>query len=262
MSNHVSSIYANEIHANLRPLFANWEPSQPIKLGDYGALEDNIFIRFGNITDMGINFGERKDNRKDQKFFASKGSTELKFNGAGSAPAAGTVNVKASLEVDFSSDRSVFFNAADCEYSIINNKSALGDEVMRRYKNQQWNRGWVVVTDIITAGATTLAVSGSSSSSIVFEATGNVPNINLADGSVGLTIKTAKNVGYQVVSAPGLVPLMALCRIKPGFLWFRDGFRPLTLTMMNPAAIRALEDAPQVETEGSEEELYFGQIET
>jgi len=30
MSTHISTIYTKEIHNNLRPLYANWEPAQPI----------------------------------------------------------------------------------------------------------------------------------------------------------------------------------------------------------------------------------------
>jgi hypothetical protein len=261
MSNHISSIYSEEIHNNLRPLYANWEPTQPIALGDYGKLEDDIFIRFGNVTDLGIKFGERKDNRKNQKFFTSKGSTEYNFNAAGSAPVGGTVNVKANLEINFSSDRAVFFNAAECQYSMIDNKVALGDEVMRKYRKGEWKRSWAVVTDIIVAGATTLAVSGGTSSSVVFEATGNVPNINLADASTSLMIKTARNVGYQIVATQGLVPLMALSRIKPRFLWFDDNFRPLLTAFGTDAVLKTMQMSEEVKTEGSEEELIFAQIE-
>jgi hypothetical protein len=260
MSKHISQIYSDEIRNHLRPLFANWQPSQPVALGDFGKLEGNIFVRLGNVKQFGIPFTEYSENRKDQQSFASKGSTEIKFNAGGSAPVGGTVNVKANLEVNFSSEDSVFFNAAECKYSLIADKVALAKEVMERFRAKKWDRVWAVVTDVIKAGATTLAVSGSKSSSIVFEATGNVPNINLGDASIGLSIKSSRNVGYQVVAAEGLTPLIGLSKIKPQFLWIGGDFQPLSMKMLNPFAIDALEASPEIQTERSEEELFFGQI--
>jgi hypothetical protein len=260
MSRHISQIYSDEIRNHLRPLFANWQPSQPVGLGDFGKLEGNVFVRLANVSKFGIRFDERSEDRRDQQSFSSKGSTEVKFNAAGSAPAGGTVNVKASVEVNFSSDESVFFNAAGCKYSMIADKVALAAAVMERYHNKQWDRAWVVVTDVIAAGATTLAISGGSSSSIAFEATGNVPNIDLADAKIGLSIKSSRNVGYQVAAAQGLTPLIALSRIKPKFLWFGDDFQPMSMKMLNPLALGTFEESGEIKTEGSDEELFFGQI--
>lgn len=260
MSVYISDIYSNEIYNNLRPLYGNWEPSQPLALGDYGALQGRIFVRLGSISQLGIQSGVRKDGKKDQKYFTSKGSTEVKFNAAGSVPVGGAVNAKASLEVNFSSERAVFFNAAECEYSMMDDKAAVGAAIMKRYKRRTWKREWVVVTDVIQSGATTIAVSGGSSSNIVFEATGNVPNINLADASAGLTIKSAKNVGYQIVAAQGLVPLIGLSGVRPAFLWFGGDFRPLSLAMTNPAVLHAMTMSDEITTEASDKELFFGQL--
>lgn len=260
MSKHISQIYSDEIRNNLRPLFANWQPSQPVALGDFGKLEGNIFVRLGNVRQFGITFEEHSENRKDQQSFASKGSADIKFNAGGSAPVGGTVNVKANLEVTFSSEDSVFFNAAECKYLMIADKVSLGEAVMERYHAKKWDRAWAVVTDVIKAGATTLAVSGSKASSIVFEATGNVPNINLADASIGLSIKSSRNVGYQVVAAEGLTPLIGLSKIKPKFLWMGGEFHPLTMKRLNPLSIGTLEASTEVKTESSEKELFFGQI--
>ena len=142
---------------------------------------------------------------------------------------------------------------------MIADKVAVGDEVMRRYKERNWQRAWTVVTDVITAGATSIAVSGASPSSIILEANGNVPNIDLADASVGLSLKSARNVGYQIVASQGLVPLIGLSRIKPRFLWFDEGFQPLRRNVANPLTRR--KGSNEIKTEGSAQELIFAQVE-
>lgn len=71
-------------------------------------------------------------------------------------------------------------------------KAGIGREIMQRHKAGDWDRGWAVVTDLVRAGATTIAVSGADQASVVFEATGDVEKINLADASVGLSVAAQK----------------------------------------------------------------------
>lgn len=256
----IVKIYTDAVYDNLKPLHANWEPGRPIKLGDFGILRDRTFIHLGNLSDLGIAFDERPDLANDQKFFTSQDSVEVKFNAKGSVPISGIVNVNASLEVNFTSQNAVFFNAADCDYLMIENKVALGKEIMEKFENNEWQREWVVVTDLVKAGATTLAISGGRSASIVFEASGNVDRINLSDASIGLTVKNATNVGYQVVAENGLIPLIGLCKIQSTFLWWNDKFKPLTRALNDYRVLDVLENSPRVKTEESKEALYFGQL--
>lgn len=263
MSTHISDIYSNEVYDNLRPLYGNWEPGQPIELGDYGVLQGRIFVRLGSIKAMNIPFKPISEPRKSQKYFASSGSTSVSLNAAGSAAVPGGANVKASLKIDFTSERAVFFNAAECEYHMIDDKRSVGDNIMKLYKAspRKWKRDWVVVTDVIKAGATTVAISGGRTSSIVIEATGSEPTINLADASVGLAMKSASNVGYQVIAGQGLTPLLGLSGIKSNFLGFGSDFRPLSMTMRNPSILQAMEISDEIQTERSPEDLTFGQLE-
>lgn len=256
----VVRIYTDAVYENLKPLYANWEPGKPLQLGDFGTMRDNTFITLGNIADLGLKFSERVDTTKDHKYFASEDSTEVKFHAKGSIPVSGVVNATASLEVNFASKNAVFFNAADCEYFMVANKVELGKAVMALYERKSWKREWAVVTDLIQAGASTIAISGSNSSSIVFEATGNVERINLADASLGITVKSSSNIGYQVVAEKGLIPLLGLCKIQSRFLWWNDDFKPLTRELKDRRLLEVLENTDRVQTDESDEALYFGQI--
>ena len=256
----IAKIYTDVVHQNLNPLYANWEPGRPVELGDLGLLRDHTFVYLGNIRDHGIKISERADPASDQKFFASEGAAEVQFHAKGSVPLNGIVTAKAALEVNFSGKEAVFFNAAGCNYTMIADKVRLGREVMDRYKAKQWQREWAVVTDLVKAGNTTLAVSGGNAASIVFEATGDVERINLADASAGLTIRTAKNIGYQVVAENGLIPLFGLCKIQGLFLWWDPNFKPLSRALADTRLVDALEVSPHVKTEESDDALFFGQL--
>jgi hypothetical protein len=249
-------LYTRALYDNFHPLYANWEPSKPVELGDYGLLQGRLFIYIGNVKDRGLKFDTRTGTRKDQKIFSSKGTTQIKFNAKGAGGQAGA-SARATLEVTFSSEDAVFFNAAECSYSMIRDKDALGQRVMQQYRAGKWDKRWAVITDLVEGGATTLAVSGSQSASIVFEAGARVNAIDLADASVGLSVKTATNVGYQVVAAQGLTPLFGLSKIQRPFPWISSGFEPAAAVRTDPDLRDALVSARQPAAE--EETLFFGQ---
>jgi hypothetical protein len=254
----IVEIYTRAVHQSLEPLYANWEPTLPVQLGDFGPVRNDRLVHLGNIGSLGIVFATRSSALKDQKTFGSKGTTEVKFNAKGTIPVEGVVP-KASLEVAFSSEEAVFFNAAECNYTMIEDKILLGRGVMERFEAGAWRREWAIVTNLVHSGSTTLAVSGGKSASIVFEATAEVPQIDLANASIGLSVKSSRNVSYQVTAQQGLAPLIGLCKIQSKFLWWGENFDPMARSM-NRGAPDAMMDSDLVRTEESKEALFFGQL--
>lgn len=105
----IAKIYTNEVYNNLRPLFANWEPNQELKLGDYGVLQDDAFIYIGTLNDLGFDigsYGHRSRSGKDYIYFCTEGAVKVNIS---SSP--GTSPVHATLQITFSlkdSPESVF----------------------------------------------------------------------------------------------------------------------------------------------------------
>jgi hypothetical protein len=147
MSNKIAEIYTTGVYDNLQPLYANWFPDTPVKMGDYGILNDRQFVPIGNIGDaaIGIAFKVRSSTDKSQINFSSSDSTKVTLTAAGSVNASGGVNVKASLEIDFSSEEAVYFNAAECVYNMVDDKVTLGNSIMALFNNGAWNRDWAIV---------------------------------------------------------------------------------------------------------------------
>ncbi len=229
--NGIASIYTKTLYENFQPLHATWPPDSPVELGDFGFVDaSRQFHKMGKVkADRGLTFTVSKQPGKPfQMSFASQGKTQVKLNAKGEASAGAPATVRASLEVTFSAENAVFFNAAECVSSIVENKAALGDEIMKLYDAGKWDYRWAVITDLIEVGATTIAISGANSASIVFGATSDVPQIDLASASVGLGMTTQTNVGFQLATKTGLTPLFGLCKLQGRFLFWED-FRPLSL---------------------------------
>ncbi len=256
---HIEEIYTKEIYDNLKPLHANWLPGKPVSLGDFGIMEGRLFIHVGNIKELGISYEPRFDDTGDSISFASQGSAEIKFTAKGAGMVGDVPNANASLEINFSRENSLFFNAADCKYEMIKNKAALAAEIMKRYKQKNWERKWAVVTDLVHSKATTIAVSSSKSSSIILGASTNIKTIDLTDASLKLSIRKMKDISYKEVTTEGLIPLLGLSKIQPTFLWFGKKFKPASLLESDYRTVEAMRDLPEFQTEETPEDLSFSQ---
>jgi hypothetical protein len=254
-------IYTDAVYSNLRPLRGNWEPTQPIELGDFGLLDRQAFQRIGNISQRGITIGEViTDDIGDQKIFASGRDTTVAFHAKAASATNPAVTINASVEINFATQDSAFFNASGCSYSIIRDKVALGTQIMSAYKRGKWPREWAVITDLVRARKTTVAISGAAAGGIVLEADGSVAQIDLAKADIGLSLRSARNVGYQVIAQAGLAPLIGMSQIQPRFLWWFENFRPLTTDLMlDRPRMMTLLNSTVVETE-PKSDLYFGQL--
>jgi hypothetical protein len=116
-----------------------------------------------------------------------------------------------------------------------------------------------VVTDLVNAGKTVVAISKSKDSSINFEADSPaLEKINLADASIKISASNEKNIGFKVDAQEGLNILMGLCKIKNKFLWWNKEFTHKV--MLYEQMKYTIENNDAIKTEESTEELAFGQM--
>ena len=263
MSNSIARVYSDSVKKNQKVLYGVWEPGFPVKLGDYGVMTGNIFTQRGNISELAelkdFKIKYRTDNTKDEKFFTSQEGVEFELKPRVAGNIEG-VDVNASIDINFTKENAIFFNAAECVFEVIENKYELGKkllEIHRKDKNS-WRREFVVVTDRVVAKRALILVSTSSSYSISFQADAKIPVIDLANGSLGLTLKSQKSSGYKVVTEEGIIPLIGLSKIQSSFLWMGEDFKPLT-TKYNAQMLDSIKNAETIQTEESADELQFMQ---
>ncbi len=156
----IGAIYTSAVATNLRPFYANWDPSQKIELGTYGTLEHKLFNIVGHVRDLGITFNAITSEGETNRQFESSGAAEIAVVPRVKAGAA-TAAACAKATFRFGQKDSVFFNVADCRYTAIKNQPQFGGEILKlfRTKKPKWKREWAVVTDLVLAGSTTILVS-------------------------------------------------------------------------------------------------------
>jgi hypothetical protein len=104
----IHAAYTQEVYANLRPLHATWEPTQTVRVGDVGILQNRAFRQQTDLRTLGIEFSIRNSTTRANIYFGSRGNTEMRLI-PGITAISGLATQKASIELDFASEGAVFF---------------------------------------------------------------------------------------------------------------------------------------------------------
>lgn len=249
-----ANLYTNEVKKHFKTLYANWEPGGQLRLGDYGTLEGNAFVPKGNLEeDYPQDFPKdfiiiRPDDTEDHKEFKSESGVDVTLNAKGSIGVAGVPLAKANIEVKFGKKDAIFFDAAGCTTERISNKARVGEVLEKLHKKKLWKSKYCVVTDLVKAGRTIIAISESASSSITIEASSDkVAQVNLADVKTSVGFTSLKSIGYKVDAEKGLFLLMGLCQYKTGFLGIGNGFDVRTIHARSATPMSLRQTASEVD---------------
>lgn len=204
------SHYAKQVHAQLFPYFATLPPDQALDVGDFGLLDGTALVRHGSVRSFGIPFEIITTSGKADHQFCSDGSAEFRAR----TDAVGLLNQNARLEITFKNAGAVFFNCSNSNSIAITDKLALGNEILNRYRAGNWDAKWVVVTDVVRAGVTTIAIAGEAGAAMTLEAGAGAKQLSLASASGSLHVTNSKHLGYQLISKPGLSPLFRCCILR------------------------------------------------
>jgi hypothetical protein len=217
----IYAAYTNEVYANLRPLHATWEPTQPVRLGDIGILNQRVFRQQSSLQTLGIQFTERRGAARPSIWFGSHGTTDLKLTPE-IRTLSGLVTQQASLDIMFHCAGATFLHLAGCKSIIIDDKLALRRRVLDLFNNGKWKIPWVVITEVIEAQATTIAIAGHEDASIKLETAASPALIDLAQMSLRFQAKAMDRVDFQLISQSGLTPLFGLSKMSQSWLGEAD----------------------------------------
>src|ERR1051325_9375476 len=120
----IASDYCDQMKKNFKVLYAVFPVNEPLVLGDYGILNDTVFVRIGNVKDFGVDIGKPREfpEHTSNLDFTSEGSVSIDFHAKADTA---TPPIKAGIDISFSSKHSVFFNAAGCVPTSIADQVAL-----------------------------------------------------------------------------------------------------------------------------------------
>lgn len=183
--------YAKDVQKGLGFRVA-WPLNQPLRLGDVGFFEsDGIFKRQDNLVRWKIPFKPRTGQAAAVFDYVSNGALTID----GKALASGeriALPAKGKVEVGFKRAAAVLLRLTRQVVREIEDKSAVGAEILEMHRTGGWERGHCVVVELMEAHSVAMLVSGSSDSHAVLDLDSG------ADAAGGIGIAEAR--GFEVSS--------------------------------------------------------------
>lgn len=237
-------------HFNYYP---TWLPGVPLKLGDIGVINKNEFTKISSLENEGIPFEVVPDSTRMDLDFVSEGGVSITTKLAGSAklPNSYLMELDAGFSIDFKGKNVTLFKLKGTLSPQISDKIVLGKEVIKRYKKGDWNKDWVIITELVQADSSTIIVSNSAESKIELKANvdAGIGNVEITDASAQFSIAFDRDVSLKFITEENLTPLFKAMGVK-GMRRFNPQFTSKSLTeidFMAPSKTR--EDMKLVEIE-------------
>ncbi|WP_316826062.1 hypothetical protein [Pedobacter miscanthi] len=201
---------------------ATWDPGKPLKLGQVGKLDSfGVFNVYSSLEKEGIPV-ETEEGSTGELDYTSSDSVTISTKLSGSVPAAGSVltDADAGFSFDFKSDQSIVFQAGDVKTGHITNLGAIEKQILEKYKAGNWNKDWLIISELITAGSATIIISNSSNVKLELKAKAGVAtgSLKLTDSSLGLTVAHEQGSTLKYISQKDLTPLYRLVGIVAPWL--------------------------------------------
>lgn len=196
-----------------------WLPGSKFELGDVGVLEGSQFTRISTLDELGISFQMRTDTSKLNMEYVSKNGVSISTRTKGTigdlaAEAQG--NNEMSFVVDFVRGNAVLFQLDGVTITSVRDAIVLGKEVLKRYSNGNWEKEWVVITELVRAERATILVSNSAEGRLELNASfgqKHAPS-NLAQLGTQFSVVSQRDLEVKMISEKSTSPLFKLMGIK------------------------------------------------
>lgn len=197
---------------------ATWDPGKSLKIGYVGKLDGNgIFNVFGTLQKYGIPV-EVDSGNKGNLDYTSSDSVSISIKAAGTAPVAGSVltDAEAGFSIAFKGEKSIVFQTSGNKTHQLINLAEIQELVLEKYANDNWDKEWLIVTELIESDAATIIIANSSSASLDLKASAAVgtAGLKLTDASLGLSVAKETGSTLKYIAEGGLTPLYRLMGIR------------------------------------------------
>lgn len=207
---------------------ANWEPTKPIRIGDIGKIEKGVFSVYSNLEKQGIPMEVRIAENQGNLEYNSSGGVKIskKLSGETSQAVSHLSEGDAGIVVEFNKDRSIAFKANGTKIEMLENLGEIEQAVKAKFKNDEWPKEWVIISELVTADEATILISKSSNAKLELKANAKIgagEQLDLANGSLELSPQMSQGISTQIIAKEGLSPLYRAAGIKKSW-WSGTGF--------------------------------------
>ena len=206
--------YCRAIREQFTGFHATWPPNAPLRLGDFGRVYGNVFERRSNLVHFEVGWRTRHGRSRSNYAITTGSGTNVRLFARGGVGPAGLALAKALAAVMFDARGALLFNATGCLVDEVEDQVDLGSHILDLFMQRKWDDDWHVVTRIVKAVSTTIAIADEAGASIHLEASSDQDQIDLADATGKLRAAALDRVSSVIVTENDLTPLIGLSRLK------------------------------------------------
>ena len=220
-----AQFYLKEIREKSVGYRPNWEPNKPLRIGDIGILEDNVFTVMGSLEKMGIPMEVRIDDKAGEVWdLSSENGVEVKTKAKGQANSATPAlkEMDAGFHIEFKKENSILFRINGYKSHLIENLMNISKEIKKQYENGDWDEEWVVINELIEADNATIMMSSEGGVSVGLKAKADIglAQLDVADANLELGVDSRGKLALSIVGKEGITPLYRAVGIKKSFFGF------------------------------------------
>lgn len=219
--NRIGKLYCKDIRRNFIQYYGNWQPTDPIRLGDIGLVnQDGIFEYVTNITELIDQAGI--SNSIDDTFLRVErmpdiGDINYKSNkGVEIAVDAPAENEAPTIQVTFRKENGTLIIATNCHHERYLNKGKVAAILAQCHEKGIWKDKYVIVTSLVRAEKATVLMSTHANTAGVLDIHGddNIEDASIAQLFARATLRDTNNFDYHVVGANDIVPFFCLAKLR------------------------------------------------
>lgn len=217
-----TKFYLSHMHEQTK-YRATWDPTKHLKIGDIGKLNQGVLSIYSSLEKEGIPIEVSIGNSGANMDYTSHKQVAINMKISGSAPLAGSALTlsDAGFSFEFKGDQGVVFQTGNHRAFQLTNLAVIEDDVLERYRRGNWDKDWVIVTELIEADAATIIISNSSNGSLELKAgiNSNLQKaLSLTDVQMGLSVVREKGSTLKYIAQSQLTPLYRVMGLRSAFL--------------------------------------------
>lgn len=222
---------------------AAWYPDTPHAIGTYGLMQEDLFVAYGNIRELGVQYDIDEDEIPSAlEINASKGvAITMKVKGGTNAGLPHIPQASVGLGFEFKNKGSFAIAAEQVYEDRIVNPGALEVQLRTLREQGKWDSSFRIVTGVLRMPVATILISQDGDTKLELSLEGTLTPSIKELGKAGVTTNFLWESSAVMKYAPArnAFPIIQLHRLARGFIF-------------SPPRLRALA-MDRIEAPGSEE---------
>lgn len=216
-----SRFYLSHMHAKTG-YRATWDPTKLLKIGSVGKLEHGVLNVYTSLDKEGVPLEISSNNFGAAMDYTSHESVSISTKLSGAVPKIGSTlsEFDAGFTLNFRGDNGVVFQTSNHKVHQLINLAEIEDLVLAKYDKGNWDKEWVIVTELIEADAATIIISNSNNGVLELKADTSIAaqNLTLTDVKLGLSVVYEKGSSLKYLSQHSITPLYRVMGLRSAFL--------------------------------------------